>query len=117
MRARLRYYDEAAPVARQVRRQAVEVPDLAASLQRVRSTLADQIAQHFAEELDAFRPGERGRRVAVLATITSFESWDQFTTAGVSARSVALAWREAIPPLLAPPIRSELGRITTPLGR
>ena len=117
VRARLRYYDAAAPVARQVRRQAVEVPDLAAGLQRVRSTLADQIAQHFGEELDAFRPGERGRRVAVLATITSFESWDQFTTAGVSARSMALAWREAIPPLLAPPIRSELGRITTPLGR
>jgi len=99
--ARLDYYEQAAPVARLARRQAADVPELRSTLQRVRSTLADQISQHFALELDDADPERHHQRVGVLATLTSFESWDQLIAAGFAPPSIAEAWRRAIMALLA----------------
>ena len=98
--ARLRYYETVAPMATLVRRQAPAVPEVAATLARVRATLLDQVAQHFEPELGSFRSSARTERVAVLAALTSFESWQQLHEQGLDRVSIARAWRRALDDLL-----------------
>ncbi len=83
--ARDAFYARTAPMARLTRRQSADVSDFAETIDRVRATFADQVAQHFAPELDG-----DDRRVAVIAALTSFEAWDQLATLGDDARRVAL---------------------------
>ena len=90
--SRLRYLETTAPVARSARRQAATAPELGATLQRVRATLADQVAQHFAAELEDLTATARRERVAVIAVLTSFESWDQMTDQGFGRGAVERAW-------------------------
>ncbi|MEO1061822.1 MAG: TetR/AcrR family transcriptional regulator [Actinomycetota bacterium] len=99
--ARLRYYETVQPMATLARRQAPEVPEVAATLARVRATLADQVAQHFEPELRSFRPGPRAERVAVLAALTSFESWQLLGEQGLDAAGIGRAWRRSLTDLLA----------------
>lgn len=88
--ARDRLYEATEPMARFSRHQAVAVDEMADALGRVRATLADQVAQHFAPELALLTPAARKRRVAVLAALTSFEAWDQLGTVGSAARRTAM---------------------------
>lgn len=92
------FYRRTEPMARLTRRQTDEVADFAATIERVRATFADQVAQHFAPELGRFQPAERQRRVALIAVLTSFEGWDQLATLGDDGRAIAL--RQAIADLL-----------------
>ena len=96
--ARDTFYDRTSPMARLVRRHAADVSHLGETLERVRATFADQVAQHFAVELDELDPAERPSRVAVIAALTSFEGWDQLASLGDEARRAAL--RDAITDLL-----------------
>lgn len=99
--ARDAMYERTAPMARLTRRQEADVSQFAETLDRLRSTFADQAAQHFAPELGPLAPEVRQQRVAVLAALTSFESWDQLLTLGGEGRRVALS--RAIVDLLAQP--------------
>ncbi len=97
--ARDAFYGQTAPMGRLVRRQAGDVPALAETVERVRRSFADQVAQHFASELDVLDPTTRRRRIAALAAATSFETWEQLATLGPASRRTALA--ESVAALLA----------------
>ena len=84
-------------------RQAGEVEELSETLRLVRSTLTDQLAQHFEPELARFRPAARRERLAALAALTSFESWDQLREQGLDRSRVGRALRRALAALLVPP--------------
>jgi AcrR family transcriptional regulator len=88
--ARDAFYDSTSPMARLARRQAADVSELAETIDRVRSTFADQVAQHFAPELDRLDQVGREQRVALIAMLTSFEGWDQLAALGGEGRRIAL---------------------------
>ena len=90
--SRLRFYETVEPIARFARREATQSGDVNETLQRVRATLSDQLAQHFSLELDRLRPAERAERLAVITLLTSFEGWDQMAAAGLARDSIARAW-------------------------
>jgi hypothetical protein len=46
-------------------------------LAQLRATYADQIRHHFDTQLQQLGPTDRAQLVAMIATITSFEAWDQ----------------------------------------
>lgn len=94
--ARDAFYARTAPMARLTRRQAAEVADFAETIDRVRATFVDQIAQHFAPEL-----GGDEHRAAVIAALTSFEAWEQLASLGTDGRRAAQ--RSAIAALLGRP--------------
>ncbi len=96
--ARDAFFERTAPMARLTRRQSVDVPELAETLDRLRSTFIDQIAQHFAPELERLEPRARKHRVAAIAALTSFEGWDQLAALGEDGRREAL--RHAVGDLL-----------------
>ena len=98
--ARLRLYETTEPMAALVRRQAVEVDEIAATLTRVRATLLDQLAQHFELELRALSAPARRERRAVLAALTSFESWQQLRDQGLDRPAIARSLRRAVADLL-----------------
>ena len=89
--ARDGFYTATAPITRFSRSQALRVGQLAQTIDRVRLTFATQIAQHFAPELDGLDRATRLQRVAVVAVLTSFESWDQLEHLGDDCRRAALA--------------------------
>ena len=88
--ARDRFHQASAPMARLIRRHSPEVPDLAESLERLRSTFTDQVAQQFAPELDRLSRARATRRAAAIAALTSFESWDLLSSLGDEGRRAAL---------------------------
>ncbi len=98
--ARLRFYETVEPMATLARRQAPAVPAIAATLNRVRATLVDQLAEHFEPELRSLRPAARRERVAVLGALTSFESWQQLGEQGLDRAATARAWRRSLDDLL-----------------
>ncbi|MFT3852265.1 MAG: TetR/AcrR family transcriptional regulator [Ilumatobacteraceae bacterium] len=75
--ARLRLLDRTEPMARFTRMRMAVVPELAAELRQLRTMLASQVRRHFAAELDPLTPARRDDVVAVICTLTSFESWLQ----------------------------------------
>lgn len=96
------FYTRTAPMARITRRQAGDVDDFAVTIEAMRATFADQVALHFAPELEPLDPRERVRRVAVVAALTSFEAWDQLDALGDDGRREAL--RRALADLLDPTV-------------
>jgi AcrR family transcriptional regulator len=76
--ARVRQHETTSPVARMVRARVSEVADLDTGLHHLRAAQADQVGRHFDDELVALTPANRNDVVATVATLTSFESWDQF---------------------------------------
>lgn len=100
--SRLAFYEATAGIARYVRRQAADVDDLRTTLHRLRGTLAGQVEQQFTSELTALTPAVRSDRVAVLATLTSFESWDQLTEQGLDRTDIERAWCTNLTLLLTP---------------
>jgi AcrR family transcriptional regulator len=99
--ARLRLYDAAEPMGRLVRMRAPEHPGANDTLNRLRVTYADQIDHHFDEELDALAPADRESVVAGVATLTSFESWDQCRLVhGFDANRIRATWINALTALI-----------------
>lgn len=98
--SRIAFYEATEPMARLVRRQAADVPEIRHTLTRVRSTLTDQLAHHFEPELRRLRASARRERLAVIAAITSFESWQQLSDQGLDRAATARALRRALTDLL-----------------
>jgi AcrR family transcriptional regulator len=98
--ARDDFFAHTAPMARLARRQAADVEELATTLGDVRSMFTEQVARHFAAELEGLPPARRDQRVAVIAALNSFESWDQLAPLGSGSRRAAL--RDALGRLLGP---------------
>ncbi len=98
--ARVSYHEATEPMARLARRQAVEIGEVRETLGRVRSTLTDQLGQHFASELAALRPAARSERLAVIAALTSFESWDQLRAHGLDRAEIVRALGQSLDRLL-----------------
>lgn len=75
--ARVVLYGKIEPMARLARWRATEVGDVDETLHRVRATRADQIRQHFDPELGQLTSAVAADTSMIIATLTSFESWDQ----------------------------------------
>jgi AcrR family transcriptional regulator len=91
--ARVAQHETTAPVARLVRHRSFVFQEIDASLHRLRATQTDQLRLHFAEELEELTPTMRADLVATIATLTSFESWDQFANDHQrSAAQIRRAW-------------------------
>ncbi|MGF1599076.1 MAG: TetR/AcrR family transcriptional regulator [Acidimicrobiales bacterium] len=100
--ARQRYYETIDPMARLARAQAFTVPELDEALGRVRATLTDQLSEHFAAELVGLRAAPRRELVALVAALTSHESWEQLHRQGLDRAAVGRALRAGVERLLAP---------------
>ena len=99
--ARLRLYDTAEPMGRLVRRRAPEHARADANLALLRATYTGQIEEHFDAELSA--PNTTGRKslVAIVATLTSFEAWDQCRNVhGLEDSQISAAWATSLIALL-----------------
>lgn len=94
--ARQRFYETIEPMARLARAQALTVPELDDALGLVRATMADQLSEHFAAELAGLRPVARRERVALVAALTSYESWEQLRRQGLDHAAVARALRVGV---------------------
>ena len=100
--ARLLLYDTTAPVARLARARAPENEVIRATLHEVRARLSDQVAAHLAPELAPLPPAGADDLVAVVAALTSFETWDLLIDAGRTRRQIQRAWIAALRALLTP---------------
>lgn len=101
VRSRLRQYETVAPTARFARARALEAPELAENLERVRRRQADQVRAHFAPELARLDASAADDAVVAVAALTSFEAWDLArTTLGRSSDQLTRAWRAALVRLL-----------------
>lgn len=97
VRCRVRQHEITEHMARLTRSRALVTPDMDATVHRLRATQSDQIRLHFAEQLAELPPAKREDAVAIVAALTSFESWDQFT--GDHERSstqIRRAWTSTI---------------------
>jgi AcrR family transcriptional regulator len=100
--SRLSMHAAIEPMARLVRSRSYEHTDVAEMLHHVRLMRAKQVEKQFAPELAAMAPTVRAGMVAIITTLTSFESWDQSTQDhGRGPRQIRQAWGLAIASLLA----------------
>ncbi|MCP5025674.1 MAG: TetR/AcrR family transcriptional regulator [Actinomycetia bacterium] len=100
--ARVHYHQTTEPVARLARRQAATITELSETLTRVRSTFTDQLSHHFEPELDTLAPAARRQRLAVIAALTSFESWVQLREHGLTPAQVRRSLGQSLDLLLRP---------------
>ncbi|TKJ33926.1 hypothetical protein A6V29_15510 [Blastococcus sp. CCUG 61487] len=99
--ARTTLYRSIAPVARLARSRALDNPRLAGTLVEVRARFTRQLRDHFAPELAALPRASGNDLVALVDTLTSFESWDLVrTTHGYSERLVRRAWHAGVSGLI-----------------
>lgn len=99
--ARTELYDTIAPIARLARSRSLDHPHLAGNLHDMRHRLAEQVRAHFAPELEGFDADAADDLVLVVATVTSFESWDQLAhDFERTPADVRRAWTAAITALL-----------------
>jgi AcrR family transcriptional regulator len=75
--SRVALYESAEPMARLIRLRAHDQVGAARMVHRLRSARADQVRSHFDGELGAMTPTVRDDMAMVIATMTSFEVWDQ----------------------------------------
>lgn len=100
-RARATLYDAIAPIARLARARAYDQPGLAAPLALARASFIDQIRVHFAPELAGLSAGEAASSVALVDSLTSFESWDlQHAAHRRTTPEVTESWRRGLDRLL-----------------
>jgi AcrR family transcriptional regulator len=100
-KARVALYETIAPVARMSRSRSVDHPRLATALHEMRGRLAVQIRHHFAAELAPLGRAGADDLVGTIATLTSFESWDQLVTDhGRSRSQIVRGWNRALAVLL-----------------
>ena len=95
--ARAVQHETTSPVARMVRSRASEIADLDTNLRLLRASQSDQVRRHFEPELATVAPAARDDTMATIATLTSFESWDQFQRAHHrSPAQTRRAWTKAL---------------------
>lgn len=101
--SRATLYETTEPMGRLLRVRANEMPAVGDVLQRARATRADQIRHHFDHELRSVSRARRDDLVAIIVTLTSFESWDQMSNAhGRTHQQVRRAWITALQRILDP---------------
>lgn len=99
--ARVELHEHVAPMARLARSRVLVNPALADTLYRVRSTMVDQVRHQFETELDALSPASRDDVVGLIATTTSFESWDQLRhDHRRSPLQIRRAWKRSLAAML-----------------
>ena len=100
--ASLVLFEENEPMARLVRLQAHQVAATNELLHRLRATRSDQVRHHFDDEFRLMSPATQADVVMVIATLMSFESWDQARHEHQRSRvQVRRAWVAALTRLLA----------------
>lgn len=79
-----------------------QVAALAMRVQAVRQANVERIELMYRRELATLAPPDRQRLLVVLATLTSFESWEQMRAAGfgLSIDDAESVWRSAIDRML-----------------
>ena len=98
---RVEFWEEVNLLARLQRSTALQDPDAARMIDSVRARMANQVREHFAPELQEFSAAKRDDAVAMIATLTSVESWEQFRhTYRRSPLQTRRAWTKAIEALL-----------------
>lgn len=101
--ARLDLYQEIAPIAHVARLRALETPRFATTLASTRAGSVRQVRTHFAEELDGRTPARADDLVALIDSITSFESWElQRDTHGRSRAQIRRGWADGLTAMLTP---------------
>jgi AcrR family transcriptional regulator len=88
-------------LARLQRTTVFQDPDASQMIDFVRGVMANEIRENFAPELRALTPAQRDDTVAVIASLTSVESWEQFRHAyGRSPLQTRRAWARTIDAVL-----------------
>ena len=99
--SRVTLYETIEPMARLARWRAAEVGEVDETLHRVRATRADQIRRHFDHELARLTSAVAVDTSMIVATLTSFESWDQARFDHErSPAQVRRAWTSALSKIL-----------------
>ena len=96
--ARVRFYEETAPILRVARVRALEHRQLAQNAADMKRLLSEQVETHFAAELDALMSRARADEVAMLIdSLTAPEAWDALVLIHErSSRQVRRSWEWAI---------------------
>ena len=101
--SRLELYGSIAPIARFVRSRSLDQALLADQLARMRARLTEQVRRHFAVELARRTPAQQEDLVLLVATLTSFESWDQLSSDPArTPAQLRRAWKLGVATLLRP---------------
>lgn len=99
--ARLRLYEVAGPMGRLVRIRAHDDAGARDNLSRLRHTYTDQLRHHFDAELTPLGADRRNDLVDTVATLTSFESWEQLRDDRARTDpGIRRAWTHAIARLI-----------------
>jgi AcrR family transcriptional regulator len=98
---RLALWEKVHLLARLQRSAVLRDPGAAQMVELVRRVMADEVREHFAPELRALTAARRDDAVALIASLTSVESWEQFRhTFGRSPLQTRRAWGDAIQAIL-----------------
>ena len=98
---RVELWEKVHLLARLQRTMVLQDPDVAGMVDSVRELMLDEVHQHFASELQERSAAQRDDAAALIAMITSLESWEQFrNTYGRSPMQTRRAWTQAIESLL-----------------
>lgn len=101
---RVRLHETLHPVELLSRARAVEDGGTADFVDAIRQVWADQVRQHFDDELRAHGPSHRDDIVASISVLTSVESWQQFRQShGRTPLQTRRAWRRALARILTAP--------------
>lgn len=101
--ARVGLYRSIAPIARFARARGLDHPLIAQRLAATRSMFADQVRVHFGPELRALPPARADDLVALVDSLTSFESWDLLRSVhGRSDRQIRRGWTTGLASMLVP---------------
>jgi len=94
-------WEKVHPLALLQRSTVLKDPDAARMVDMIRGVMAREIREHFAPELRGLTAAQRDDVVALIATLTSVESWEQFRHAyGRSVLQTRRAWAQAIDAVL-----------------
>ena len=98
---RVAFWEKVHLLALLQRSMVLQDPEAARMVDLVRRGMADQVREHFAPELRERSQARRDDLVALIAMLTSVESWDQFRNVyGRSPLQTRRAWTHAIDALL-----------------
>lgn len=101
--ARLRMYETTANVLRLLRYRAFDVEAAQVAQKKLRLAARDRIRRHFHQEISELPSGQGEQLVAVIATATSFDAWDQMhTDHGMAPNQLRRAWSLALERVLEP---------------
>ncbi len=98
---RVELWEKVHLLARLQRSVVLQDPDAARMVDFDRGVMAQQVREHFAPELRERSAAQRDDAAALIAMLTSVESWEQFrNTYGRSPLQTRRAWTQAIEALL-----------------